>query len=40
MPDVTYEFYTDEDFKAPFDADNTAISGEITLYAKAIGKKA
>lgn len=40
MPDVTYEFYTDEDFKVPFDADNTAISGEITLYAKAIGKKA
>lgn len=40
MPDVTYEFYTDESFETPFDADNTAISGGITLYAKAIGKKA
>ncbi len=40
MPDVTYEFYTDEGFETPFDADNTAISGGITLYAKALGKKA
>lgn len=40
VTDVEYEFYIDDKFEMPFDADNTPIFGEVTLYAKAIGKKA
>ncbi len=39
MPDVIYDFYTDENCELPFEADSTPIFDDMILYAKATGKK-